>query len=639
MNIRVSVAIVMSILLVGSLIPVGAVGGPPASTPDSTAGTVDSELATATGEQTIIVRLTDRQPAAIDGATHEQRVETMRSHAATVRTPFEQFANSNPHVEIDREFWLANALVVTVDTDRVPLQRLVDVEHVERVHPNYAIEPVDATASAATIQPSESQPTPTYPQISTADTGDETTYGLQLMNVPSVWDQTKGEGTKIAVLDTGVDPDHPDIDIDPANWNDWETDGTERSTTPQDYGSHGTHVSGTAVGGSASGVHIGVAPDAELYHGAALNQDCDTSCGGTVAQVIAGMEWAVEEDVDVISMSLGRADYIDEFIVEVRNAEAAGVVVVAAAGNSGDGTSSSPGNVYDAISVGATDQNDNIADFSSSESIDTDTDWEDPPADWPDEYTVPTVAAPGVATVSAIPNGEYAAFNGTSMATPHVSGTVALMQASTPDDLTPAEIRSALETTAVDTGDTQVRQGAGRIDAAAAVAAVTDDGETDSEGVFEITSFSATPEVMAGDTVTLSATITNTGTAATEQTVTFITGGTTVATETVYIEPDESETLDGISYQTDASDSGTLHNTVSTDDDTATTTTTVINTHESGVDQELWDTVTDQNAPTDTLTYQDLIDVIESYHDTGSIDGVSIEYEDLLSLIEYYQTT
>lgn len=643
MNRRLCVAIVMSLVIVGGLGPAGAIAVPSASTQDAQPATIDSELTSASGEQTVIVRLTEQSPAAISAASHDDRINQLQSHAAATRSDFKTFADETPYVEINREFWVSNALVVTVDTDRVPLQQLADVDNVERIHPNYEVEAAETAVSSPPTASPAGQSTPAAPQLSTTDevatTTVDTTYGLDLLNVPTAWEHTKGDGATIAVIDTGVDPDHPDIDIDPANWNDWDTDGSERFTSPQDYGNHGTHVSGTAVGGSAGGAHIGVAPEAELYHGAALNQNCDTRCTGTVAQIIAGMEWAVEEDVDIISMSLGGGDYIDELSIEVRNAQAAGTVVVAAAGNDGAGTSISPGNVYDAISVGASDQNDNIAAFSSSETISAD-DWNNPPADWPDEYTVPTIVAPGDGTISSVPGGEYAAFDGTSMATPHVAGTIALMKASSSDELSPAEIKSILEATAVDTGDTDVRQGAGRIDAAAAVAEVSDDSDTTGDAVFEIASFSASPEVTAGETVTLTATLANTGQAAGEQTVSFVIDGTTVASETVSIQSGGTTTIQDISYQTDESDVGELHSTVNTDDDTATATTTVLSsTHESGVDQKLWDAVTDQNGPADTLTYQDLIDVIDRFHETGSIDGIAIEYDDLLNLIEYYETT
>lgn len=474
-------------LLVGSLW-LTPVAGQPAAT--STAAenatplgvTIASELTDTSGEQTVIVRLTEQSGKTIRTTRHDNRIGAMKSHAATAQSPFEHFAASNPHIDIKRSFWLTNALVVTVDTDHVLVKRLGTVDNVERIHDNYNLSAATTTASTVTNQSPTTTPPAALHQPTARSTTQlrpttslKTTDGLAQIKVSGAWNYTRGKNTSIAVIDTGVDPTHPDIDIKPTNWNDWDKNGNPRETTPQDYGSHGTHVSGTAVGGSASGTHIGVAPEAELYHGAALNQNCKTRCDGTLAQLIAGMQWAVEEDVEVLSMSLGGVEesdnFIDDIVPVVRNAQDAGTIVVAAAGNKPIDTTTSPANVYDSISVGATDTDGTIADFSSSETIDADA-WDDPPADWPDTYTVPTVAAPGSNINSSLPDDRYGRLSGTSMATPHVSGTVALMRAASSEELSPDEIKSTLESTAVDTGDEPIRQGAGIIDAKAAVGAV-----------------------------------------------------------------------------------------------------------------------------------------------------------------------
>ena len=542
-------------------------------------------LSNAMDEQTVIVRLTEQSAGTIRTTDHENRIRSMQAHAETTQSAFRRFTEGNPHVEIERSFWLTNAIVVSVNTDRIPLQRLGTVNNVERVHENYNLS-VTTTATPTATSTITSQPwdlthslriqqSPRQQQVAQQlePTTIQTTDGLAQINVPGAWEYTKGATTSIAVLDTGVDPSHPDIDIDPANWNDWDTDGNPRDTAPQDYGRHGTHVSGTAVGGDASGTAIGVAPKAELYHGAALTQNCNDRCEGTVAQLLAGMEWAVEQDVAVLSMSLGGTEksdnFIDDMVPAVRNAEDAGTVVVAATGNSGADTSTSPGNVYDSISVGATRPDHTVADFSGSETVNSDA-WDDPPADWPETYPVPTVVAPGVKIQSSVPGGEYEQFSGTSMATPHVAGTAALIQAESNESVSPKKIRSILESTAVDTGDEQIRQGAGQIDAEAAVEAVV------SQPNFSVDITNVPISITTGQQLTVDYTVKNTGDkAGGKQVVLRLDGKQIDATTTETLDPDDS--ISGtFTYQTTSSDVGTRTLTVESEDISASRTIEIV---------------------------------------------------------------
>ena len=285
---------------------------------------------------------------------------------------------------------------------------------------------------------------------------------------------TRGAGANVTVLDTGIDPGHPDLAL--ANWSEFDGSGTELDTQPQDYGSHGTHVSGTVAGGNESGEYVGVAPAANLSHGAVLTDCGSDGCFGTSSQIIAGMQWAVANDADVLSMSIVCQGYCTWPVDAVRNAESAGTTVVAAIGNNGEGTSSSPGNVYDSISVGASDSNEDIASFSSGEQIDTDSAWPVTPPSWPDQYVVPGISAPGASVKSTEPGGTYGYKSGTSMATPHVSGAIALAESVIDRPLAPDEIERALERTAwkpeswSEPGDQRdTRYGYGIIDAPALV--------------------------------------------------------------------------------------------------------------------------------------------------------------------------
>jgi len=285
------------------------------------------------------------------------------------------------------------------------------------------------------------------------------------------------------------------------------------------------------------------------------------------------MQWAVDNDADVLSMSFGAEGYISGYIDLVRDAQSAGTAVVAAIGNKGEGTSSSPGNVYDTLSVGASDQQRNIRSFSSGEQIDTDSAWgSDAPSDWPDQYIVPTVSAPGVFVNSTLPGGGYGDKSGTSMATPHVSGAAALVQAATSSDLSVAEIETALIETAVHPdGDMQdTRYGYGIIDAKAAA----DYASGGLPANFAVTIDSTNSPVGEGDTLSVDATVENTGDESDTQTVTLDVSGLGQDSSSETLSAGESTTVT-LSVGTSSGDAGDYTATVSSDDDSDSTGVTV----------------------------------------------------------------
>ncbi|MFW6317057.1 MAG: S8 family serine peptidase [Halorubrum sp.] len=218
---------------------------------------------------------------------------------------------------------------------------------------------------------------------------------------------------------------------------------------PYDDSGHGTHVSGTVTGAEdPDGVDesFGVAPDVELYHGAAI-----PGGSGSFTQVAAAMEWAVDDaEADIVTMSLGSDGYNTDMIEPSENARDAGVVLVASAGNSGDGVTGSPGNVYPNFASGAVDENADVASFSGGEEIDTDSAWgDDAPDYWPDEYVVPNAAAPGVNILSSVPDGGYDdTYSGTSMSAPHKAGAFALMHSAAGGNVDRETLRDAMEETA-----------------------------------------------------------------------------------------------------------------------------------------------------------------------------------------------
>ena len=590
-----------------------------------------------TGDQTVVAQLPappQRPTPPVGTQARSSAVSTMQSHAAATRQPLERFAEGNPHVSIDRRLWLTNAMIVTVNTTHMPVTRLGTIDHVGRIHENYQVSVTTPTTPQATTQPATAPPramaspvatTPRVPAETTrmrptqvmrsptpttvdqtAATAAETatttaaddrrfTNALRLIDVPTAWQRfdTRGDGVRVAVLDTGVNPDHPDIDIQEENWVCY----VDCRNGPHDVDGHGTHVSGTVVGGNANdaGLQIGVAPEATLMHAKVLN----SAGSGTYGSIVSGMQWAVENDADVISASLGAAGLNNALIDPVRNAQDSGVIVVAAVGNGGSGTSSSPGNVYDATAVGAVDvqlgypaperstldlTNDTVSPFSGGEVIDS-ADWKetynDTPDSWPDRYVVPDVTAPGnriwsadtqldTRSVSNVDTTDLTLLKGTSMATPHVAGVIALMESNSAIDRSPSELRTGLKTTAVDIGAPEQRQGTGRVDADGAVAAVA----TSPTITATIT---ATPNrVTAGRVLTITYSATNSGTETGTTTLGLRRNGTVVATgETEPIAPGE-QTTGTLSYQTTTADIGPQTITLNADNTTNSRTVRIV---------------------------------------------------------------
>ena len=287
------------------------------------------------------------------------------------------------------------------------------------------------------------------------------------IGAPEAWKAGyTGKGVKVAVLDSGIDTGHPDLADAVVGAQDFT--GSASGTT--DKFGHGTHVAGIITGdGTASGgKYVGVAPDATLLNGKVL---ADFGYGYD-SWVIAGMEWAVAQGARVVNMSLGKndAEPDDPTAAAVdRLTDESGTLFVVAAGNSGpqSGTVGSPGMADRALTVGAVDRNDVLADFSSRGL---------PYGDG----LKPDVTAPGVDIVSALAegsvvdqsfptvDGHYVALSGTSMATPHVAGAAAILAGEHPG-WSATELKSSLMATAVPHDGTSVYdQGAGRIDVGAA---------------------------------------------------------------------------------------------------------------------------------------------------------------------------
>ena len=227
-----------------------------------------------------------------------------------------------------------------------------------------------------------------------------------------------GKGVRIAILDTGIDSTHPDLMynsdgstkiIAQQSFVDIDFDGIP-DEGPEDLNGHGTHVAGTAAG---NGYQIGVAPDAFL-----LNAKVCAGSGCATSWMIEAVEWAILNDADIISMSIGGSTFwgLDALDDMLDYAWQQGIVVAIAAGNAGPVISSveSPGIGPRVITVAASDCYDLITAFSGR----------GPSAFG---HYDPDIAAPGDLIFSTLPGGTYGVYGGTSMATPHVAGAIALL--------------------------------------------------------------------------------------------------------------------------------------------------------------------------------------------------------------------
>ncbi|MYW64771.1 S8 family serine peptidase [Streptomyces sp. SID8379] len=268
-----------------------------------------------------------------------------------------------------------------------------------------------------------------------------------------------GKGVKIAVLDTGVDATHPDLKDQVA-----ESKNFTAAADATDHFGHGTHVASIAAGTGAKsgGKFKGVAPGAKLLNGKVL----DDSGFGDDSGILAGMEWAAAQGADVINLSLGGYDTpeIDPLEAEVNKLSAEkGVLFAIAAGNEGPNSIGSPGSADAALTVGAVDDKDQLADFSST----------GPRAG--DGAIKPDVTAPGVDITAAAAPGSvieqevgqnpdgYLTISGTSMATPHVAGAAAILKQQHPD-WKYTELKGALVGSTKGTAKlTPFQQGSGRI--------------------------------------------------------------------------------------------------------------------------------------------------------------------------------
>ncbi|MFH1748701.1 MAG: S8 family serine peptidase, partial [Planctomycetota bacterium] len=409
-------------------------------------------------------------------ARHETVVRSLREMArgsqGTLHGYLKQLEQAG-RIERFEAFWIVNCF--RVDTVPAEIELLAQHPDVDTIYFNYPIEmitpetPEPGTASLNSDE-GQSQRGPRTPEP-----------GLYAVRAPEVWAMGfTGEGVLVSTLDTGVDGSHPALAnrwrgvADPryVGHPGWAFfDPVTNWTFPQDSGSHGTHTMGSVCGG-APGDEVGVAPGAQWIHAAVIDR---SGLYDTCTDALLAFQWLIDPDEDpntnwdvpaVCSNSWGIGSWhnvppyntpCDESFWSYLDAcEAAGIVILFSAGNEG-----SDPNTLRRPADRATD------DFRTCAVGGIDGNAGGPP--WP-MYTSssrgptyctpdgtaaikPEISAPAVSVRSSVPGGGYSSYSGTSMASPHVNGVVALMREACPD-LTVQEVKEIMYLTALDQGTT-----------------------------------------------------------------------------------------------------------------------------------------------------------------------------------------
>lgn len=275
-------------------------------------------------------------------------------------------------------------------------------------------------------------------------------WGVDRINADLVWTITKGVSIKVGVVDTGIDLGHPDLQAN--------IKGNVNTINPlksgNDDNGHGTHVAGIIAAVDNTVGVIGVGPEIYLYAVKVLNKNGS----GWLSDVIEGIQWCMNNGIQVVNMSLGTYSQVQSFHDAVTVAYNKGLIMVAAAGNDGVSTPLYPAAYDEVIAVAASDINNRIPLWSN----------------WGLHIDL---TAPGVDIYSTYKGSAYKTLSGTSMATPHVAGTAALVLTTTVGsyDLNfngvwdPIEVKNKLEATAENLYLPSDQQGAGLVRADLAI--------------------------------------------------------------------------------------------------------------------------------------------------------------------------
>ncbi|MBI4869756.1 MAG: S8 family serine peptidase [Candidatus Wallbacteria bacterium] len=389
-------------------------------------------------------------PAAEGPEARQRLEESLRANAHEAQKDFGVFAASDKSIRNVKHFWLVNAVSCVATPEAI--EKIAAREDIKAIVPNEIIR----------LEPTREGPLPK--EVLHPRKGDVTfTYGLKKLKIPELRQVygLDGQGVTVGLIDTGVDFEHPDLKGKMVTWKDF----VNNKPAPYDDQGHGTHCAGTIAGSATSGLAIGVAPGAKITAAKAFS----SSGSAETDWLLGAMQWMTDPDGNpatndappIVSNSWGGGPGRTVFLDATKNWVRLGIFPNFAAGNSGPGAGSvgTPGGFLESFAIGATTSSDSIADFSSRG-----------PVTWDGkQYTKPDVSAPGHDVTSAKPGGGYRNLSGTSMATPHVSGLIALMLQASPG-MAINQMRELLESTSDDLGTAGKDNtfGSGRVNALAA---------------------------------------------------------------------------------------------------------------------------------------------------------------------------
>ncbi|TCS82436.1 S8 family peptidase [Tepidibacillus fermentans] len=262
-------------------------------------------------------------------------------------------------------------------------------------------------------------------------------WGIKRIHADQAWPVTQGKGVRVAILDTGIAFDHPDLRPNVKGG----VNLLSRFLPPYDHNGHGTHVAGI-VGAVNNRIGVvGAAPQVDLYAVKAFNKDGTAK----LSDIIKGIDWCISNKIQIINMSFGFNEPSSTFQETIRRAHEAGIVMIAASGNKGTrGRLEYPAQFAETIAVTSINQEDQISKFSTI----------GPRVD---------LAAPGEKIISTWTNNSYRELSGTSMAVAHVTGVAALMLSKY--RLSSEELRQFLRQSAVPIQASSYAQGAGVVNA------------------------------------------------------------------------------------------------------------------------------------------------------------------------------